>query len=130
MKKTILFGAILIGSLASAQMRMGGGTDSFGCPSDGGYSYSVILNDCIQIFNQKIIMKQVGAPQGQPISKTCVIFSKNKKQAETFLPGQKQSIILRKMGNYWTNGIYQLIPTANGGYALKQDGDVIFQSNI
>ncbi len=127
MKKTILFGAMFLGSLAFAQ-KVGGDKDAHGCLPSAGYTYSQIKNDCIRVFEQKIKLKEVN-PKGSSTSMTCVIFSDDKKKAEIYIPGQKTSIILAKQGkgNMWKNGSYVLVPYQKNGYQIKKDNVVIFQ---
>lgn len=128
MKKTILFCAMLLGSLAIAQ-KVGGDKDVHGCKGSAGYTYSQVKKDCVRIFEQKIKLTEV-KPKGSSISMTAVIFSKDMKKAEVFLPEQNTgSLILTRIGKgkAWKNGKYILVPYKKTGYQLKKDNVVIYQ---
>ncbi|WP_449397706.1 hypothetical protein [Chryseobacterium wanjuense] len=93
MKKTILFGAMFLGSMAFAQ-KVGGEKDAHGCLPSAGYSYSQIKNDCIRVFEQKIKLKGV-KPQNGASYMTCVIFSDDKKKRKFIFRGRKQVLSLQ-----------------------------------
>lgn len=136
MKKTILFSAMFLGSLVFAQKApvVGGDRDVHGCIPSAGYTYSQLRNDCVKVFNQKIKLKEVN-PEGSSTSMTAVIFSKNMKKAEIFIPHQSaKSIILDREGNgkIWKSGShikesYVLVPYKKKGYQIKKDDVVIYR---
>ncbi|KQT23674.1 hypothetical protein ASG22_06430 [Chryseobacterium sp. Leaf405] len=136
MKKTILFSALFIGAFAFAQKApmVGGDKDVHGCRGSAGYTYSQLRNDCVRVFEQKIKLKEVN-PAGSSTSMTAVIFSKNMKKAEIFIPdGSAKSIILDRQGKgkIWKSGThikesYVLIPYKKTGYQIKKDDVVIYQ---
>lgn len=132
MKKIILFSTMFLGSLAFAQEKphvVGGDRDSHGCIGSAGYTYSQIKKDCVRVFEQKIKLTEV-KPKGSSTSMAAVIFSKDIKKAEVFLPDQNSgSLILTKFrkGKIWKNGNYILIPHKKTGYQLKKDNVVIYQ---
>ncbi|WP_027380763.1 hypothetical protein [Chryseobacterium daeguense] len=129
MKKTILFGAMIFGSLAFAQKTpiLGGDSDAHGCKGSAGYTYSQIKNDCVRLFEEKIQLDEVKPKNGSK-SMTAVIFSKDMKKAEVFLPDMKKSLILTKQAktNTWKNGSYSLL-TLKKGYELRKGKEVIFK---
>ncbi len=136
MKKTILFSAVFLCSLIFAQKKapvVGGDRDVHGCIGSAGYTYSQLRNDCIKTFSQKIKLKEVNSDQSYA-SMTAVIFTKNMKKAEIFIPdGMAKSIILDKEGkeNIWKSGThikdsYVLIPYKKG-YQIKKNDVVIYQ---
>ena len=87
---------MFLGSLVFAQKApvVGGDRDVHGCIPSAGYTYSQLRNNCVKVFNQKIKLKEVN-PEGSSTSMTAVIFSKNMKKAEIFIPHQSaKSIIL------------------------------------
>ncbi|SDR01667.1 hypothetical protein SAMN05421664_3127 [Chryseobacterium soldanellicola] len=128
----ILSGAILLGTLAFAQEKpliVGNDSDSHGCKPSTGYTYSQIKNDCVRVFEQKIKLTEV-KPKGSSTSMTAVIFSKDMKKAEVFLPEQNTgSLILTKLGKSkaWKNGKYVLTPYKKTGYQIKKNDVVIYQ---
>lgn len=137
MKKTILLSAMFLGSFTFAQQKapvLGGDRDVHGCKGSAGYTYSQIKNDCVRVFEQKIKLKEVGSDKSYT-TMTAVIFSKNMKQAEIFIPdGNAKSIILERegKGNIWKSGKhikerYVLVPYKKKGYQIKKDDVVIYQ---
>ncbi|GEN71537.1 hypothetical protein [Chryseobacterium lathyri] len=137
MRKTILLGAIFVSSLAFTQQKspvLGGDRDVHGCIGSAGYTYSQIKNDCVRVFEQKIKLKEVSSDKSYT-SVTAVIFSKDMKRAEIFIPdGNAKSIILTREGKskMWKSGsyikeAYVLVPFKKKGYQLKKDNVVIYQ---
>ncbi|MEJ5049496.1 hypothetical protein WH221_06625 [Chryseobacterium culicis] len=136
MKKTILFSALFFGSLIFAQKQtpvLGGDRDVHGCIGSAGYTYSQLRNDCIKTFNQKIKLKEVNSDKSYT-SMTAVIFNKNMKKVEIFIPdGNAKSIILDKEGKekVWKSGAhikdsYVLTPYKKS-YQIKKNDVVIYQ---
>lgn len=136
MKKTILFSLMFLGSLVLAQKKtpvVGNDRDVHGCIGSAGYTYSQIRNECVRVFEQKIKLKEVDSDKGYA-SITAVIFSKNMKRAEIFIPdGAAKSIILERQGKskVWKSGKaikdgYVLIPYKKKGYQIKKDDVVIY----
>jgi hypothetical protein len=137
MRKTILLSVMFLGSLAFAQKKapvVGGDRDVHGCIGSAGYTYSQIKNDCVRVFEQKIKLNEVGSDKGYT-TMTAVIFSKDMKRAEIFIPdGNAKSIILNKEGKskIWKSGSYikesyVLIPYKKTRYQIKKDDVVIYQ---
>ncbi|UWX61351.1 hypothetical protein N0B40_03515 [Chryseobacterium oranimense] len=137
MRKTILLGAMFLSSLAFTQQKspvVGGDKDVHGCRSSAGYTYSQIKNDCVKVFEQKIRLKEVNSDKSYT-SMTAVIFSKDMKRAEIFIPdGNAKSIILTREGKskMWKSGsyikeTYVLVPYKKAGYQIKKDDVVIYQ---
>jgi hypothetical protein len=58
---------------------------------------------------------------------SAVIFSKDMKQAEVFLPTDKESLILKKSGKVWKNGKYTLLSPTKMKYVLKKDNVIIYK---
>ncbi|KAB1231466.1 hypothetical protein [Chryseobacterium viscerum] len=136
MKKTILFSAVFLSSLVFAQKKapvVGGDRDVHGCIGSAGYTYSQLKNDCIKTFNQKIKLKEVSSDKSYT-SMTAVIFNKNMKKAEIFIPdGAAKSIILNKeeKGKIWKSGThikdsYVLAPHKKS-YQIKKNEVVIYE---
>ncbi|MGE8431299.1 MULTISPECIES: hypothetical protein [Chryseobacterium] len=137
MRKTILLGAVFLSSLAFTQQRspiVGGDVDVHGCRASAGFTYSQIKNVCVKVFEQKIKLKEVDSDKSST-SMTAVIFSKDMKRAEIFIPeGNAKSIILDKEGKskMWKSGsyikeTYVLVPYKKSGYQIKKDDVVIYQ---
>ncbi|MCT2406317.1 hypothetical protein NZD88_01955 [Chryseobacterium antibioticum] len=137
MRKTILLGAMFVSSLAFTQQKspvVGGDRDVHGCIGSAGYTYSQIKNDCVKVFEQKIKLKEVNSDKSYT-TMTAVIFSKDMKRAEIFIPdGNAKSIILTREGKskIWKSGsyikeAYVLVPYKKTRYQLKKDDVVIYQ---
>ncbi|WES99446.1 hypothetical protein P2W68_07460 [Chryseobacterium arthrosphaerae] len=136
MKKPILFTTMFLASLVFAQQKtpvLGGDRDVHGCINSAGYTYSQLRNNCVRVFEQKIKLKEVTSDKSSA-TMTAVIFSKNMKRAEIFIPdGMAKSIILEREGKakMWKSGsyikeTYVLIPYKKG-YQIKKDDVVIYQ---
>ncbi|MDO3427179.1 hypothetical protein QWT87_20065 [Chryseobacterium sp. APV1] len=136
MRKTILFSTMFLGSLVFAQQMhvVGGDKDVHGCKASAGYTYSQIKNDCVRVFEQKIKLNEISSDKSYTTS-TAVIFSKNMKKAEIFIPdGSANSIILDRKGKskVWKSGkhikdTYVLVPYKKTGYQIKKNDVVIYQ---
>lgn len=128
---------MFLGSLVFAQQKkpvLGGDRDVHGCIGSAGYTYSQIKNDCVRVFEQKIKLNEVSSDKSYS-TMTAVIFSKDMKRAEIFIPnGNAKSIILTKegKGKIWKSGSYikesyVLVPYKKKGYQIKKDDVVIYQ---
>lgn len=128
---------MFLGSLFFAQQKapvLGGDRDVHGCIGSAGYTYSQIRNNCVRVFDQKIKLKEVGSDKSYT-TMTAVIFSKDMRRAEVFIPeGAAKSIILEREGKskIWKSGshikeIYTLVPYKKIGYQIKKDDVVIYQ---
>lgn len=115
MKKAILFCGALMMSVFAFGQKVGGTTgvgadkDAHGCKASAGYTFSYIKNDCVRTFEQKIQLKEQNA-KGTSTSNAAVIFSKNMKKAEVFIPESTSGVILNKVGKkaLWKRGEYEL----------------------
>lgn len=131
-KKLSTIGALILLSIktVTAQNTMGGDKDVHGCRASAGYTYSVIKKDCVRIFEQEIQLNEV-QPEGTSSSISAVIFSKDTKKAEVFIPGSAAGVILSrtgKKGNYtWKKGDISL-SQKDKIYILKRADKVIFSS--
>jgi len=136
MKKTILFSAMFLTTFVFAQKApvVGGDKDVHGCRASAGYTYSQIRNNCVRVFEQKIKLKEVSSDKSYT-TMTAVIFSKDMKRAEVFIPdASAKSIILARQGKekLWKSGThikdtYTLVPYKKTGYQIKKNDVVIYQ---
>ena len=104
---------------------VGNDKDEHGCIGSAGYSWSIVKNECIQIFNSGIRLD----PQAAHLEKTMSAFAVFKSdtdnaQAEIFLPNEKKSVILTKVGKEnageWKNDIY-VLKQYKGMYMLEDN---------
>ncbi|TCN52023.1 hypothetical protein D0809_05160 [Flavobacterium circumlabens] len=101
----------------------GGDADAHGCKGSAGYTWSVVKNECVRLF--EIGTKLNHAEDGKTYSTVAyVIFEGDK--AELFLDTQKEAIILERKseGDSWVNSDLQLIPWK--GYVLKKGDKIIY----
>ena len=137
MKKIFLFSVIIGLSFSCAKkvsqenkteakpekVMVGGDSDSHGCKASAGYTWSILKNKCIRIF-EGTKLSHVEETGKTYTTAAYVVFEGNK--AELFLDTQKESIILERKseGDSWVNGDLQLIPWK--GYVLKKAGKIIY----
>jgi hypothetical protein len=104
---------------------VGGDSDAHGCKASAGYTWSVVKNECVRLF--EVGTKLEHAKDGKTYSTVAyVIFEKDGNNAELFLDTQKEPIMLERKaeGEPWINGDLELIPWK--GYVLKQAGKIIY----
>ncbi|MET3036820.1 hypothetical protein ABXT08_11990 [Chryseobacterium sp. NRRL B-14859] len=108
----------------------GSDTDKHGCKGSAGYTFSIIKNDCIRLFEQKIQLKEVASKKSYT-SGAAVILSTDEKKAELFLPSSAGSIVLSKVpaknAVVYKKGQYTLTRTKDM-YTLKKSNRIIFKS--
>jgi hypothetical protein len=108
---------------------VGNDRDEHGCIGSAGYTWSVVTNDCIRLFESATRLNPEGDMKENSSISAFVLFSKDEKQAELFLPGVKSSTLLaEKMENgnkVWAGSSYKL-SFQNGGYTLTRDGKQIY----
>ncbi len=140
-KKTLLICSLIFSTLSYSQVSTkqmaGTDKDAHGCKNSAGYTYSVIKNDCIRPFEQKIQLKQVDNKESYT-TKAAVIFSNDtkgdNKNAEIFMADEKTSVLLSRKGKAgsftWKGGKYTLTQSKkNKDYTLKKVNKVVYSSN-
>lgn len=75
-----------------APHRIGGLRDKYGCIPSAGMTYSQLQGECIQVFDQGIRLNPTQV--NEAVISAFILFSKNGKRAEVFLPTNNKSIIL------------------------------------
>lgn len=116
---------------ASAQMiPKGGDKDQHGCIESAGYTFSVIKNNCVRLFDEKIQLQEIVSKKPYT-SNAAVILSEDGKKAELFLPLSEKSIVLAKAASkntvVYKKGKYSLTKTKDI-YTLKKSNKIIFKS--
>jgi hypothetical protein len=110
-----------------ARVLAGADKDAHGCKASAGYTYSVVKNDCVRLFEEKVQLKELH-PKGSYTTNATVIFSKDNTKAEVFMASSKTSMILIRSGKtdhyIWQKGSLSL--SKERGYVLKQSGKAIF----
>lgn len=77
-----------------APHRIGGLRDKYGCIPSAGMTYSQLQGECMQVFNQGIRLNPTQVNENEAVISAFILFSKNGKRAEVFLPTNNKSIIL------------------------------------
>ncbi len=104
-------------------IKVGGDKDSHGCIASAGYEWSAIRDECIRIFEKGIRLNAKGAGLDTTFSAFAVFSAKtDSTQAELFLVGVKNTVILNRVGDeklsVWKNKDYTLT-SIKGIYNLK-----------
>ncbi|WP_027375303.1 hypothetical protein [Chryseobacterium sp. UNC8MFCol] len=122
---------VLFSSGASAQLTpKGGDSDKHGCKGSAGYTFSVIKNDCVRLFEQSVQLKEVDNRKSYTSNAT-IIFSEDGQKAELFLPESNGSLILDKLASkkatVYKKGKYTLTKVKKA-YTLKLANKTVFKS--
>ena len=102
---------------------VGNDSDEHGCIGSAGYTWSVVKNECIQIFNSGIRLDAKATNLDKTVSAFIVFKSENEDaQAELYLPSAKKSILLAKDkkngAGKWVNKNY-VLSQWKGMYTLE-----------
>ncbi len=109
---------------------VGGGRDKHGCLASAGSTFSIIKNTCIRLWEEKIKLKQTDS-SGTARYFAAVIFSKDDKKAEVFVPDSLSGIVLTRTGRAGKYVYKQgnLALTVSNGYFLRKSGKLIYSLN-
>ncbi|WMC08948.1 MAG: hypothetical protein PQ275_35670 [Elizabethkingia anophelis] len=120
-------GSLAFGQKTDATPVLGGDKDAHGCKASAGYTFSYIKNDCVRTFEQKVQLKEQN-PKGSYTTNAAVIFSKDMKKAEVFVPESASGVILNKVGKkaVWKRGEYELSQNQKV-YSLKKGNVVVYK---
>lgn len=92
---------------------VGNDRDEHGCIGSAGYTWSVVKNECVRLFEVGIRLNAKAENLDKTLSAFVVFKSdSDDAQAEIFLPGQKGSLLLKKVkkedAGTWKNDAYTL----------------------
>lgn len=110
---------------------VGADRDEHGCIASAGYTYSVVRQECIRVWEEGIALKPVIQLE-EPVLVAYVVRSANWQHAEVFLPGQEGSLLLTLQTTpedpVWTDlyGTWKLTYNKIQGWKLFQDGQEIY----
>lgn len=96
MKNTILL--VAIGSLMACnapQKMVGNDQDKHGCKGSAGQTWSVLKNNCIQVFSEGTRLNPIETKESEAIISAFVLMNDDQSKAELFL-GNEPNIILEK----------------------------------
>ncbi len=127
MKNTILL--VAIGSLMACntpQKMVGNDQDKHGCKGSAGQTWSVLKNNCIQVFNEGTRLNPIETKEGEAIISAFVLMNDDQSKAELFL-GNEANIILDKNseGNFAAKK-YVYKPSES---ILYVDGHALYQKD-
>jgi hypothetical protein len=105
---------------------VGGDTDKHGCKPSAGYTFSILKNDCVRLFEQEIQLNEV-APKKSYSTNVTIIFSNDNRKAELFISTMESSIILIRKGRrlLWKGNSFELSKSKD--YILKKANKVIYR---
>ena len=147
MKKVLLLLAslILLGVLVvvylpitpnePAPTKVGADRDAHGCIASAGYTYSVVLQECIRLWETATALAPTVA-LGNPALPAYVVRSANWQYAEVYLPGQTTGLVLTLKTTpgdpTWSDAYntWQLTYDKIQGWKLAQDGQVIYTAGV
>ncbi len=105
----------------------GGDRDTHGCIGSAGYTWSMLKNECIRVFEQDVQLSQKDNKDSYS-SLAAVVFNADKSKAEVFLVNGNPEILeqtaKQKGSMRWKKGNYELIEKE--GFSLLENGKVIY----
>ena len=108
---------------------VGGDSDAHGCKASAGYTWSVVKNECIRIFETGIRLDAKAKDLDKSLS-AFIVFKSDEEddKAELYLPNEKTSILLdreKKDGaGKWENANY-ILTQWKGMYSLEDKKKVM-----
>ncbi|MDO4880330.1 MAG: hypothetical protein Q3983_03540 [Capnocytophaga sp.] len=82
---------------------IGGQTDKHGCLISAGQTWSELLQNCIQVFNEGTRLNPLDVKGNDAVISAFVVFNSEKNKAELFLPSDEENVILEQTESH----IYQ-----------------------
>lgn len=105
-------------------MMTGNDKDSHGCIGSAGYTWSVVQNNCIRVWESGVRLNNYINPQATTC--TYVVFSTDSTLAEIFIPDLKTKPILKREGDKWSAKSY-FLKNIQGKLSLYKDNLLIYQ---
>ena len=78
---------------------IGGDKDEHGCLIGAGQTWSVLKQDCVQIFSIGKRLNPVHITGDEAVISAFVLFNEDQSKLELFLPNQKETIVIEKGAN-------------------------------
>lgn len=107
---------------------LGGDRDKHGCIPSAGYTWSILKNNCVRLFEEKGVSMEPVDNKESYVSVAVVLFDETRTKAELFLPTDKESILLERKSpgdSTWRGNDFEFIHEKK--YALKKAGTKIYQ---
>lgn len=119
-----------VGNKSTAPL-VGGDKDAHGCIASAGYTYSIVRQECIRVWEAGIALTPTVQLE-EPVLAAYVVRSADWQHAEVFLPGQEESVVLNlkttPQDPVWADpyGTWKLTYNKIQGWKLEQDGAVAY----
>ena len=104
---------------------VGEDTDEHGCKSSAGYTWSVLKNECIRLWETGIQLSPIDN-KASYTSIATVIINDDKTKVELFIVGEKSSIILNKHAQNFSGNGYELTQVT-AKWVLKKNDKAIYK---
>jgi hypothetical protein len=104
---------------------VGADKDKNGCLATAGYTWSVLKQDCIRLFEIAFVLTPIQLPETtDAVLVTYVLISSDGLKAEVFFPGSEESILMNRpvVGQPWIHEDWKLI--ADEGFKLYREGSL------
>ena len=139
MKKLLLLIAafVLLGVLVivyipftPAAPQVGADKDTHGCIASAGYTYSVVRNACIRLWEEGTALTPVVQIEN-PVLVAYVVQSQNGNETEVFLPDMEQGLVFNRIENEdlptWAGPDgWTLTYDTDAGWKLAASGEVLY----
>lgn len=113
--------------------KVGADRDGHNCIASAGYTYSVVRGECIRLWESGTALFPVIQVE-EPVLVAYVVQSENGREAEIFLPGFEQGILLNRVEEEevptWTADGWTLTYDPDQGWKLAQDGELVYDSKV
>ncbi len=104
---------------------VGNDADSHGCKASAGYSWSVLKNECIRLWETGVQLSSIDN-KASYTSIATVIINDDKTKAELFIVGEKNSIVLNKHIQNFSGDGYELTQVTDK-WVLKKNDKAIYK---
>lgn len=104
---------------------VGNDADEHGCKASAGYTWSVLKNDCIRLWETGIQLKAIENKESFSTIAT-VIIGNDSTKAELFTSAEKGSILLDKQNGGFKGSGYEFLKDKTK-WLLKKDDKLIYQ---
>jgi hypothetical protein len=105
---------------------LGNDKDDKGCVTSAGYKWSLLRKECIRVFEEGYRLNKVDSLKAEDKTISAfVVFNKDEKEAELYLPGSQSSFIMKKEAEgLYKNGAWAL--NTKNSYQLRNRGRVVY----
>ncbi|MBP5403759.1 MAG: hypothetical protein J6Y17_01555 [Elusimicrobiaceae bacterium] len=115
----------------TAEPRVGADRDAHSCIASAGYTYSAVRGECIRLWEAGTALFPVIQVE-EPVLAAYVVQSENGREAEVFLPGFEQGLLMNQAEDAdvptWTANGWTLTYDPDQGWKLFQDGEEVYTS--